>query len=110
MSLCGRCPLGGGRVSRGDHKSGMWPGEGNKSMSLYSRSTLTREHGGSICVWSQGHKLITLCGRYPFSGGRVSRGDHKKWYMARRGKYSGTRLTRTPKGHAIVSVLSGCPY
>ena len=25
-------------------------------------------------------------------------------------KYSGTRLIRTPMGHAIVSVLSGCPY
>ena len=24
--------------------------------------------------------------------------------------YSGTRLIRTPRGHAIVSVLSGCPY
>ena len=23
---------------------------------------------------------------------------------------SGTRLIRTPRGHAIVSVLSGCPY
>ena len=25
-------------------------------------------------------------------------------------KYSGTRLIRTPRGHAIVSVLSGCLY
>ena len=24
--------------------------------------------------------------------------------------YSGTRLIRTPRGHAIVSILSGCPY
>ena len=24
--------------------------------------------------------------------------------------YSGTRLIRTPRGHAKVSVLSGCPY
>ena len=30
--------------------------------------------------------------------------------FSRRFYYSGTRLIRTPRGHAIVSVLSGCPY
>ena len=30
--------------------------------------------------------------------------------LANKNLYSGTRLIRTPRGHAIVSVLSGCPY
>ena len=65
MSLSGRYPLSGGRVSRGDHKSGTWPVKGSKSMSLYRRSTLTREQGCSICVWPEGHKLMSLCAKCP---------------------------------------------
>ena len=65
MSLSGRYPLSGGRVSRGDHESGAWPVKGSKSMSLYRRPTLTTEHGCSIGVWPEGHKLMSLCGKCP---------------------------------------------
>ena len=37
--------------------------------------------------------------------GRITQGYH-----GRITQYSGTQVIRTPKGHAKVSVLPGCPY
>ena len=70
--------LSGGRVSRG-HNSGTWSGEGSKSMSLYRRLTLTREHGCSICVWPEGHKFMSHCGRCPLQLVEVTKAVRSQW-------------------------------